>query len=286
LLHTVLNLTRPLVMLDEETTGLNTTEARIVEIGFQIWTAAGLEKEWRSLINPEISIPEEASRTNHITDASMKLCNRCAKDRESHPLPDCEEFKPVPRFRDIAASLAKGFTNVDFAGKNVRYDLRVLSSEMVRVGVPWNYVGARIIDADRLEQLGEPRTLSHLYEKHTGKKMENAHEALADVRGTTEIIVAQMRKYSALPRSLDMLHELQWPGWIDENGKFKFVNGVATCMFGKWRDRPMKAIEPSYWDWICRSDFPPDIKALAEQAKLGKFPEAPSGESKDVSGTS
>lgn len=256
--HHLFSLNRPLFVLDLETTGVNTKEARIVEIAFQMWDWEGLKKEYSTLINPGISIPAEASGVNKITD---------------------EDVKEKPRFAQLAKNLAMGFSNCDFAGKNVRFDLRILAAEMARANVVWSYLDARVIDADRLEQIGEPRTLSHLYRKHLGKEPENAHQALADVQMTTEILVAQLQKYSTLPRTLDKLHHLQWPGWIDPDGKFKFDNGVPVCTFGKYSGKSMMNIPSDYWSWIISADFSADVKALAERAKRGEFPTCPTEES-------
>jgi DNA polymerase III subunit epsilon len=143
---------------------------------------------------------------------------------------------------------------------------------MVRAGVPWSYIDARIVDADRLEQLGEPRRLADLYKKHLGRSMENAHSALGDVKATAEVLAAQLAVYK-LPCELSKLHALQWPGQIDPDGRFRLINGVACVAFGKWSGKPMRDVAPSYWDWILSSDFSVDVKALAANAKLGKFPE-------------
>lgn len=278
MIHTLLDLTRPIILLDAETTGVN-PGSRIVELGFQLYTSAGLQKEWRSLVNPEISIPPETTRVHNITDEDVTVrCSQCGKLAEHHPVRDdvefllCDTFERVPTFREIAPSLAKGFANCDYAGKSVRFDLRVLTSEFQRVRVPWHYAGAAVIDADRLEQLGEPRTLSHLYKKHTGKDLQDAHTALGDVRATAEVIHGQLTKYSRLPREVRQLHDLQWPGWLDEDGKFRLVNGIATCCFGKYNGQPMETIPSNYWDWILRSDFSEGIKHLAREAKLCRYP--------------
>lgn len=281
----ILQLTRPLICLDCETTGLDTQTARIVELGFQMFVdefPAGLKKEWRTLVNPGVPIPADATRTHKITDDDFKRCRHCKQVRETHePIQSCDAFTPWPTFKQLALNLAKGFSNCDFAGANIRYDLRVLAAEFDRSGVAWSYLDAYVVDANRLEQLGEPRSLSDLYKKHTGSDLIGAHGALEDVKATSEVIAAQLAKYDKLPRDLKRLHELQWPNWIDGSGKFRFVDGVPCfTQWGKHANKPMNhpsvnAVErgSTYWDFIIGADFPADVKQLAREAKLGKYPE-------------
>lgn len=288
-------LSRPLILLDCETTGLDVARDRIWELGFQVYEGefpgGGPASEWLSLIDPGILIPREmleAIGRIEITDESFKMCRRCGSDIVWHAPPappDGCEFASIPRFAQIAAKLARGFSDCDFAGKNIRFDLRVTAAEMARNGVEWGYLGARIVDAERLEQLAEPRTLSRLYKKYTGLDHVGAHGALADVKASAVLIARQLEAHPSLPADLDRLHALQWPGWIDGDGKFRFdANGVPR--FGNWgkhANKPMNTPEVSlkdrkgqtYWDFITSADFPADVKRIAREAKLGRFPVQP-----------
>lgn len=250
MIHTLLSLTRPLIIFDLETTG--TTNGRIVELGFQRFTAEGMNREYRTLVNPELPIPPRTTEIHHITD---------------------KDVRDAPTFRQLAPHLVKGFTECDFAGKNIRFDLRVMGEEMQRVGQEWDYAGANIICADRLEQLGEPRDLTSLYKRRTGKDLLDAHGALNDVRATTELLVAQLEQFIKLPRDLSTLHRLQWPDWASANGKFRFnADGQPIVTFGKHRDKPMNQVDRSYWSWILKSDFDNETKQIARNALLGVFP--------------
>src|ERR1017187_7997045 len=208
MLHERLNLTRPLIVLDTETTGLDTATARIVEIGFQIYDSAGLIKTWRSLVDPGVPIPAAVTKIHGITDAMIKSCRVCMTPRDEHDERrirkeiDDHDYQPQYTFKQLAPNLAKGFTNCDFGGKNVRYDLRILMAEFARAGVPWSCIGARIVDADRLEALGEPRHLSDLYKKHTGRNLVGAHGVMADVGASVEVVAAQLEKYAVLKRDV------------------------------------------------------------------------------------
>jgi DNA polymerase III subunit epsilon len=310
-IHTLLNLTRPLFVLDTETTGL-TPDARIVELGFQMWAPegpcknceqqltalksgliteippctychetrhveGGMIKEWRSLVNPGIPIPQAVIDVHGITDVHMTRCQRCSNARNDCI---CDEFRIVPTFKQLAPSLLRGFTNCDYAGKNVRFDLRILSAEFQRAGHVWSYEGARIVDIDRLEALAIPRNLEALHEKYVGHKHDGAHGALSDVRASATVIVKQLEAHSTLPRDLDALHAAQWPGWLCSDGSFRMVNGVPTVMFGKHRDRAMRDVPNDYYDFILKNSFPADVKRLAAEAKLGRYPEVSAAEAK------
>lgn len=252
MLNQLLHLDKPLFVLDLETTSLDVKEARIVEIAFQRWDSTGMTKEWASRINPGIPIPMVASKIHGIFDADVV-------DR--------------PTFKQLAANLAKGLSDCSFANQNIRFDLRILAAEFARAGVVWSYAAARIIDSGRLEALAVPRSLSHLHEKYVGLKHDGAHGALSDVRAAATVIMKQLEAHDTLPRDLDQLHALSWPGEIDPDGRFKFIGGVPCVAFGKWANKPMKSVDASYWDWILSSDFSPDVKAIATRAKVGQYPE-------------
>lgn len=307
MIHQLLAITRPLFVLDTETTGLDVQTSRIIELGFQEWTAEGMIKEWRTLINPGIPIPAASSAVHHITDMHVAACQVCETGPLGHDGSD-HDFKPTYTFKQLAANLAKGFTDCDYAGQNVRFDLRVISAEMQRAGVAWDYAGARIIDSGKLEQIAVPRTLSHLYAKYVrveciechgvgdvtlgidrvtcrvcsgygrvGLPHDGAHGALSDVRAAATVITKQLETHSQLPRDIDALHALQWPGWIDSGGQFQFRDGVPTVCFGKWRDKPMQSVERTYWTWLGgpKSGFSDEMRAIANAAARGEFPEKP-----------
>lgn len=256
-LHQILKLERTLFWLDTETTGLSRENARIIELGFQEWNPEGLKREWVTRLNPGVPISPEVTEITGITDFDVSA---------------------RPYFKQIAENLARGFSDCDFGGKNVRFDLRVISSEMERAGVSWSYAGARIIDNDRLESVAVPRNLSAMYERYTGKKLEGAHGALADVRASLEVAATQLLHWEILPRTLDELHALQWPDWIDTEGKFRFnSHGVAIMRFGKYEGEPMSKVPADYWNFILspKEKFSAETKRYAADAKLGKFPSRP-----------
>lgn len=253
MLHEILKITRPLFIVDTETTGTNPQEDRIVEIGFQQWGPDGPVKEWRQLINPGVPIPPGATAVHGITD---------------------EMVKDAYTFAQLAPNLARGFSACDYGGQNIRFDLGIIFAEMSRAKTPWEYTSARIIDSSRLETLALPRSLSHLYKKYTGTELDGAHGTLADVKASAVVMAAQLKEHAVLPRDMDRLHELQWPGFIDAAGLFRTVNGEPTVTFGKWRNRPMRHVDRDYWVWMAKpkSGFTEEVRGIAQKASLGEFP--------------
>ena len=314
MLHKLLILTRPLFVIDTETTGIDPKTDRIVEIGFQKHTNEGMTKEWLTLVNPGVPIPASASKVHGIYDADMLRCQAC---KQTHTFLDAADSCNDPRFpltfKQLAPNLATGFAGCDYAGKNCRFDLRILAAEMKRAGVEWSYADARIVDVDRLEQLAVPRDLGSMHANYvrtscelcsgrgwkrrddvaphdveicsnckgagkTGKPHDGAHGALSDVQASTRVIVGQLEAHASLPRDLDLLHAKQWPGWLTADGEFRMVDGVPTCAFGKaHKGKAMRSIPTGYWDWMLREDFPADVKQLVSAAKMGRFPEGSKG---------
>ncbi len=292
MIHQLLNLTRPLFVFDVESTGTDPRADRIVELGFQEWGAAGVVKEWRSLVNPGVPIPAGATRVHHITDDMMTKCQKCGRAGDLHPYSEvpehmreilksspttkvthgiapeiaamndgCPAFKFVPSFKQLASNLAFGFKDCDFAGQHVRFDLEILAAEMKRAGQTWSYAGARVVDSLRLEALLNPRSISHLYKKYKGEDLINVHSALVDVRATAEVLDMQLLTASGmtdfstdirLPLELDALHALQWPGWLTAAGEFREVDGITVCAFGKHKGKTLREIPVDYFDWMIR----------------------------------
>jgi len=266
----VLELERPLAVLDLETTSLNVSEARIVEIGLRVYYPRELEKdtfEWSTIVDPCIMIPKASSETTGIDDNIVDKGNA---------------GKPWPKFVQLAGRLARFLSNVDFAGKNVRYDLNVLAHEMFRAKCTWSFAGAAIICADRVEQLLEPRDLSTLYKRRTGREPVGAHRALSDVVMTDELIAVQLNGnmhvfYDGGDKvngyTARRLHDALWKNWIDSEGKFKFDQmGQPVMAFGKHKGSLMQDVPADYWKFILREDFNSEIKTIARAAMAGTFP--------------
>lgn len=318
---TLFQLTRPLVTLDLETTGLRVELDRIVEIGMMTeypdgscaecggdgtvldapadvlagrpyrdacsdckGTGRRPSLEWRTLVNPTVPIPAQATAVHGITDAMVRACRVCGYEMpkaignepvNTHCPADTpmHEFKPWPTFAQLAPRLAKFLHSVDFAGKNVRFDLQMLGFEMQRAKAPWSYADAAIVCADAIERVREPRHLSDLYRRLCRKEPLEAHSALNDVKMAAEVLDAQLALMPEFPRTPAEAHALLWADWIDSNGKFRFdQQGIPIVWFGKHRGSPMAEVPGDYWNYILKNDFDAESKALASKAKLREFP--------------
>jgi hypothetical protein len=167
----------------------------------------------------------------------------------------------------------------DFAGYNHRaFDMKVLEASMLRIGVKnWSYGGAYMLDAYRLWTVMSGRTLANAVQEFLKREPTESHRAAGDVHDTHHVLLAMFERWPNLPRSMKALHELCFKKderRIDEDGKFIWVDGVATCGFGKkWNGFPMKDVHRSYYQWIIDSEFSHDTKRVARDAMNGVFPE-------------
>lgn len=261
----ILPLERPLIGLDLETTGVS-SDARIVELGLEIHVPGQPTKEYQTLINPGIPIPPGATAVHGITD---------------------DDVKDAPRFEQIADSLLKGLRDCDYAGYNVRFDLRTLASEFKRVRRTWSYEDARIIDAFRLWQVIEQRSLAHAKQRWidgqaTPEEVEaelgsgGAHTALYDIKTSTRVIAGQLKTFAdVLPRDVQALHELCSPGWYDNEGKLQFDNTGELCFsFGKHRGRSLEYVAANDYSYLRRfilgGDFSERVKDVCAAVLKGK----------------
>ncbi len=252
----ILELTRPLVVIDVETTGLNSQEDRIIEICITKIFPNGNEETFSSLINPDISIPTESTKIHGITD---------------------KDVKDEPGFKELAQKIFDFIDNCDLCGFEIRFDLSFLESEFKRCGIHYSNVEKIILDVQHIYYKLEPRNLSTAYLKYCGKSLEKAHRANIDVTATIAVLKAQLEQNNILPRDiLDLQKFCIDPSWIDDEGKLMWYNGEATINFGKHKGKNLKYMyqnEPGYFKWIIEKDFSPKVKDIIKGAAEGIFPQ-------------
>lgn len=253
-----LNLRRPMVFFDLETTGTNISTDRIVEISVVKVLPdgsidGGAAKTKR--INPEMPIPAEATAVHHITDDDVRDC---------------------PTFRQYAKSLKAYLEGCDFCGFNSnRFDLPMLAEEFMRAGVDVGFFKkAQYVDVQNIYHKLMPRTLVAAYKEYCNKDLEGAHSADADTMATYEVLCAQLDKHSnELENSVDFLSEFSSRGkTADFAGRIGYdENGVEIITFGKHKGKSVEEVfrkEPSYYDWIMNGDFPAYTKKIFTEIKL------------------
>jgi DNA polymerase-3 subunit epsilon len=250
-----LRLTKPLAVIDLETTGLNPESDRIVEISVLLIRPDGDRVSKTRRVNPGIPIPPQATAVHGIRDADVA---------------------GEPRFGQIAAGFLEFLAGADLAGYNIRgFDLPLLAREFERAERPFSLEGRAIVDAMEIFKRKEPRDLAAAYRFFCGKSREDLHSADADVLACAEILEAQLARYDDLPREPAALDAAFRPPWIDREGKFAWRGGEAVFNFGKRRGQTLRAVaaeDPSYLDWMAGADFPEDAREIARRALRGGFP--------------
>jgi DNA polymerase-3 subunit epsilon len=236
----MLQLTRPLAIIDLETTGINLGTDRIVEIAIVKIMPDGKRFVKRKLINPEMPIPASSTDIHGISN---------------------EMVKDAPSFRQVANEMKQFLDNCDLAGYNSnRFDIPMLAEEFLRSGLEFDCKGQKLLDVQKIFHMMEQRTLSAAYRFYCQKELEGAHGAEADAAATWEVLVAQVDKYPQLGTNVDTI--LKFIGeepLVDFARRFILENGVEIFNFGKHKGRSVAEIlkaEPQYYDWMMKGDFP------------------------------
>jgi DNA polymerase III subunit epsilon len=248
-----LTLTKPLVFFDLETTGINVSKDRIVEISILKVMPDGVEftKTWR--INPTIPIPEKASKIHGIYDAHVK---------------------DKPTFADLAREISAFIDNSDLAGYNSnKFDVPLLLEEFLRVDIDFDIRKRRLVDVQVIFFKKEPRTLSAAYRFYCEKDLENAHSSEADVMATYEVFKSQIVRYDDLKNDIGQISKFSsqmntadFAGMVIFNDQNKEVFN-----FGKYKGVSVEEVfkkEPGYYSWIMNADFPLYTKKVLTAVKL------------------
>lgn len=240
-----LNLSRPLIFFDLETTGTNVTRDRIVELSYIKVFPDGSEESKSRRINPEMPIPPESTAIHHITD---------------------EDVKDAPTFRQIAKSLSDIFEGCDIAGYNSnKFDVPLLIEEFNRVGIPFSIEGRRFVDVQNIFHKMEQRTLIAAYKFYCDKDLEGAHSADADTRATYEVLMSQLDRYPTLKNDVEALAAFSNSSRsVDLAARIILdSNNVPVFNFGKHKGQRVIDVfrrEPSFYSWMMSGDFPKNTK--------------------------
>ncbi|MGA0257309.1 MAG: exonuclease domain-containing protein [Saprospiraceae bacterium] len=260
------NLSKDIVFFDIEATGLNVVKDRIIQLAMIKYRPGADEaEEWTSLINPgPVMISEEAYRVHGIS--AQMVANK-------------------PRFEQLADKIWDFIGDADLGGYNSdRFDIPMLMEEFARAGKDFNLENRNTVDAQKIFYKMEPRTLSAAYRLYCGKELENAHDALEDVRATVEVLKGQIEKYKDA-EYIDQDGNVH-PGVIknDMNALASFTNDSRTVdvtqrlkynnngeiifNFGKYNGQKVVDVlsrDRQYYNWILEKDFSVQVKQIVRK---------------------
>ncbi len=243
-----LELKRPIVIFDLETTGVDVSNDRIVEMSMVKLMPDGERITKTRRINPGMPIPAEATAVHGISDEDVKDC---------------------PKFAQIANSLLEFVVDCDFGGFNSnRFDVPLLVEEFLRAGVDVNFSDRNFVDVQNIFHKKEQRTLVAAYKFYCGGDLTDAHSAEADTLATVDVLLAQLERYDDLPTTVEGLEEFgSYNKAVDFAGRIVLnEEGVEVFGFGKHKGVSVVEVfkrEPSYNDWIQRGDFTKYTKKIA-----------------------
>ncbi len=249
-----LKLTRPIVFFDLETTGINVTTDRIVELCYIKVHPNGNEESKSMRLNPDMPIPAQSSAIHGITDEDVKDC---------------------PQFKDIAKDLAQVFTGSDIGGFNSnKFDVPLLIEEFLRCGIDVDLSKTKFVDVQNIFHKMERRTLEAAYKFYCDKELVNAHSAMADTRATLEVLEAQLDRYSdTLTNDITFLADfstqtrnVDFAGRIIYNDKDEEIFN-----FGKYKGQKVSDAlrrDPSYYSWMMNGDFALNTKQVLTRLRL------------------
>lgn len=260
-----LNLKIPLCVFDLETTGVNITQDRIIEIAVVKVMPGGEIIRKSTLVNPTIPILPESSAIHGITN---------------------EDVKDKPTFKEIAKEYAKFFEGADLAGFNIyKFDVPMLVEEFLRADVEFDYSRKKIIDAQRIFHLMEKRTLAAALKFYCDRDLTDAHSAAADTQATLDVLLAQLGRYDnqevtdnlgkkigIISNDMEVLNKLTASNLVDLAGRMvRNAKGEILFNFGKHKGKGVLQVlkdEPSFYEWMMNGEFPLDTKRRLTEIKL------------------
>ena len=247
-----LNLIKPIVFFDLETTGINIAIDKVVEISILKVFPNGNKESKTWLVNPEIAIPQESSDIHGITN---------------------EKVVAEPTFKELAPKINEMIADSDLAGFNSnRFDIPLLAEELMRAGIDFDMKNRKAIDVQVIFHKKEQRTLGAGYQFYCGKELEGAHGAEADTNATYEILLAQLDKYEDIGNTVDALSEFSTHGKRADFAGFILMNDKdqEIFSFGKYKGRTVEEVlkeNPGYNNWIQNADFPLYTKKVLKEIK-------------------
>jgi len=251
-----LKLKRSIAFIDLETTGINVSTDRIVELSVLKISPKGNEEWMTTRVNPEMAIPPKTTAIHGITD---------------------EDVAKAPVFREVARNLAAFLEGCDLAGYNaIKFDIPVLAEEFLRTNIDFNFRKRRYVDVQVIFHKKEQRTLVAAYKFYCKKELTDAHSSKADTAATFEVLKSQLDRYEDLENDVEKLADYSsFNTNVDFAGRIILdEDGVEVFNFGKYKGKQVEHIfkdDPAYYSWMMKGDFPLYTKKVLTELKLRSF---------------
>ncbi|NVB78794.1 MAG: 3'-5' exonuclease [Kofleriaceae bacterium] len=244
-----------IIVFDCETTGIDFTRDQVIELCVQ----HGLDdtapsQTWR--IRPAVSIHPAAQAVHGISMAELESC---------------------PPFADYATEIAAVFANADvIVGYNLSFDIDMLQAEYMRIGqAPLDLSNKKIVDAFRLWQQCEPRSLQHAHVRFVGDAFAAAHSASADVAATGRVLVGMLQHFNLPEHDWNHIASVSDPipgraSWVGPSRHLRWEGEVIVVGFGKHSGAAVHELaagpERGFLSWILERDFPPHVSEICKAA--------------------
>ena len=251
-----LNLNKPICFFDLETTGINITKDRIVEISILKVNPNGTEEKKTWLVNPEMPIPAVVVAVHGITN---------------------EKVANEPTFKELAKEINSWIKDADLGGFNSnRFDIPLLAEEMLRAGLDFDMKNRQSVDVQTIFHKMEQRTLTAAFKFYCDRSLEDAHSAEADTMATYEVLKAQLDRYENLENDTAFLADFSSRKKLADFAGFIAYDkeGDECFSFGKHKGKKVTEIlekEPGYFGWLLSADFPLYTKKVLTAIKLRAF---------------
>lgn len=248
-----LNLKKPICFFDLETTGVNISKDRVVEISILKVFPNGNKESKTWLVNPEMPIPAETTAIHGVTN---------------------EKVASEPTFKELSKDINLMIKDCDLAGFNSnRFDIPLLAEEMLRAEIDFDMKNRVAIDVQTIFHKMEKRTLSAAYMFYCNESLENAHSAEADTNATYEVLKAQLDRYEDIENDTKFLAEFSAHKKFADFAGFIAFNkeGLECFSFGKHKGKTVEEVldkEPGYFGWLLNADFPLYTKKVLTAIKL------------------
>lgn len=279
-----LNITRPLIIFDLETTGLDLVRDRIIQISYIKLMPDGEEIRQNLLINPDKTIPQDVVELTGISN---------------------DDVADAPKFKEVAQRMNEEMSGCDFAGYNSNhFDIPMLAEEFLRAGIDFDFSKCRLIDVQTIFHKMERRNLAAAYKFYCGRKMEEdftAHRADEDTEATYRVLMGELDMYApgvqeeperVLENDMDFLAEFSkqnenvdfagrivWKPLLGADGKPLLDNNgkerkFEAFNFGKYKGRSVAdvlRVDPGYYSWMMAGDFTFNTKQVLTRIRLKGF---------------